>query len=431
MEEHRYCRRWLVHVTIIAVLGTCLFQASHAAEPDTHELPVDTKNSSSSTGEHSGDDGGSGPGLAPPVGPTGGLIPEGDQADDEAARERRIWEDSVPPSDSAFDWIQLVSGEWLKGEFKTLYNYSIEFESDKLDILKLDWYDVRQLRTAQSQAVRIENLTADSEPFTAFGIVTMVDDKVTVGTGDNARTFDRDRIVSIVNAGQSERDFWTGNVTAGANIRSGNTDVTDMTLSVTIERRRAVSRLLAYYVGTYSRAEGVETSNNHRLDASFDALKSTQFYWRVLFGQYLRDTFRNIENQVSAGTGVGYFVIRTPITTWDVDAGVGVFYQQFVSVEADRPIDKASPVLLLKTRYEGEVTSWLDFVFDFALQIVDEDNGGYISHNIVSLETEITSSLELNLAWYWNHIEKPQPQADGTVPLQDDNRFVIGIAYDF
>jgi hypothetical protein len=36
-----------------------------------------------------------------------------------------------------FDWIQLTSGEWLKGELKVLYNDSLEFDSDELDLLKL------------------------------------------------------------------------------------------------------------------------------------------------------------------------------------------------------------------------------------------------------------------------------------------------------
>ena len=48
------------------------------------------------------------------------------------------WDRFVPPPDNRFDWIQLKSGEWLKGDLKAMYNYSLEFESDELDRLELD-----------------------------------------------------------------------------------------------------------------------------------------------------------------------------------------------------------------------------------------------------------------------------------------------------
>jgi len=456
MDKHRQRRRWLVRAIIIAALGPCMLPALDAADSDAQEVsagannpstsidnasdeesgsklvpPADAMDTPASSGSESDAGENSGLGLKVPEKATEELVPEGDLSGEELVREELAWEDSVPPADSEFDWVQLISGEWLKGEFKTLYEYKLAFKSDKLKDLELDWFDVRQLRTAGLKAVRIQPPAPGSQPFTAYGVVTMVDEVVTIGRGDDARTVARRNVVSIVNAGQTEIDYWSGYLTAGANVRTGNSDVTDLTLTARLERRRAISRFLANYVGTFSRAEGVETSNNHRLDASFDALRSTKYYWRVVFAQYLRDTFRNIENQLSVGTGVGYLAIRNPKTTWDLDAGVGVFYQKFVSVEVGRPEEKSSPVLYLGTRYEDEVTSWLDFVFDYALQVVDEDNGGLISHTIVSLETDLTNKLELELAWYWNYIHKPQPTADGTVPLRDDNRFVIGLSYDF
>ena len=45
------------------------------------------------------------------------------------------WDKFVPPPDDKFDWIQLTSGEWLKGELKFLYDFQVEFDSDKLDLL--------------------------------------------------------------------------------------------------------------------------------------------------------------------------------------------------------------------------------------------------------------------------------------------------------
>ena len=43
----------------------------------------------------------------------------------------------MPQPDDKFDWVQLTSGEWLKGELKFLYDYQVEFDSEKLALLTL------------------------------------------------------------------------------------------------------------------------------------------------------------------------------------------------------------------------------------------------------------------------------------------------------
>ena len=43
------------------------------------------------------------------------------------------------PSAEKYDWLQLTSNEWLKGEIKGMYKDSLEFDSDKLDLLEIDW----------------------------------------------------------------------------------------------------------------------------------------------------------------------------------------------------------------------------------------------------------------------------------------------------
>ena len=55
-----------------------------------------------------------------------------------------------------FDWIQLNSGEWLKGDLKVLYDHSLEFDSDELGLLYFDWEDVYQVICHQVQSVRME-----------------------------------------------------------------------------------------------------------------------------------------------------------------------------------------------------------------------------------------------------------------------------------
>ena len=354
-----------------------------------------------------------------------------DQEIEKTKEDVARWDDFIPPRDSKFDWIQLTSGEWLKGELKVLYNYSLEFDSDELDLLKFDWEDIKQIRSAGPKSLRIENTNKDEEPIVVIGVLNLVDGKAVITVGDTRQEIDRARIISIAEGSTKESDLWTGKVSLGVNARRGNSNLTDASLIANAKRRTPTSRFIADYVGNFSKAEGVETSNNHRLGAHFDIYKTTRFFWRPIFAEYFRDTFKNIKNQVAAGTAFGYHIIRDPSTEWEVSAGIGVLYKEFVSVEVGEDSYITSPILAMGTRYDTDFTSWLEYLFDFSFQIVDEKSGTYMHHLITTLETDLTKDLDLDVSFVWDRVQDPQPAADGITPKQDDFQLIIGIGYEF
>ena len=349
----------------------------------------------------------------------------------EDAKAKAAWDKFVPPPDDKFDWIQLTSGEWLKGELRVMYNFSLEFDSDEMDLQTFDWEDVKQIRSAGAQSIRVEPEDGIGEPSTAIGQLNLVGNKATVSSGDQAIEFERNQIVSIAKGSTKEVDLWTGEISLGVNIRSGNSDLVDSSFIANAKRRTADNRFVIDYIGNYSKAESIETSNNHRLNAYYDIFKTSNYFWRPVFGEYYRDQFKNINHQVTAGTAFGYHIIRTPKTEWEVTGGVGVLFKQFVSVEAGQDSENTSPSLGLGTRYETDFTSWLEYLFDFSFQIVDQESGSYIHHFITTLESDLIGDLDLDISFVWDRIQDPQPAEDGTVPQQDDFQLILGIGYEF
>lgn len=341
------------------------------------------------------------------------------------------WDKFVPPKDEKFDWIQLTSGEWLKGELRVMYNFSLEFDSDELDLQKFDWEDVKQIRSAGYQSLLIERDDRKGEPIIVIGVLYLVDGKVTLTAGDQAYEFEREKIVSIAKGSTKEADLWSGEISLGINIRRGNSELVDSSISANAKRRTSKSRIVFDYVGNFSKAEGVETSNNHRFNTYYDLFQTTKFFWRPVFAEYYRDLFKNINHQVTAGTAFGYQIIRNSRTEWEVSGGVGVLYKQFVSVEAGENSENTSPSVGLGTRYDTDLTSWLEYLFDFSFQIVDKESGTYIHHLITTLETDLIGDLDLDISFVWDCIEDPQPAEDGTVPEQDDLQLIVGISYEF
>ena len=96
-----------------------------------------------------------------------------------------------PPADQ-FDWIQLTSDEWLKGKLIALYDDQVEFDSDKLGVLFLDWEDIRRFRGYQDHRIT----TRDNGYLS--GHLEVYDDRISLGEGDNAHKLARSELIAIV-----------------------------------------------------------------------------------------------------------------------------------------------------------------------------------------------------------------------------------------
>ena len=340
------------------------------------------------------------------------------------------WDNFVPPPDDKFDWIQLTNSEWLKGEFKVLYDYEVEFDSDELDLQTFDLEDVKQIRTHKPKSVRIEDPELNDEPIIVEGILTLIGDKIIMTVGDETREFKRNQLVSIAQTDKKEIELWSFNISLGANIRGGNTETTDLNLQANAKRRTASSRVIMDYFGNYSKAEGIETSNNHRLKGYRDYFISKKIFWRQILGEYYRDRFKNIDNQLSLATSLGYHIIKTSKTKWDISAGLGGRYTKFVSVEPGKDGDNTSPALGAGTMYDTELNKWMDFLVDYSFQIVNEESGRYTHHFITTLSTDLIGDMDLDVSFVWDRIQKPQTNSDGSVPKKDDYQVIIGFSYD-
>jgi putative salt-induced outer membrane protein YdiY len=340
------------------------------------------------------------------------------------------WDKFVPPPDEKFDWIQLTNGEWLKGELKALYNYTVEFDSDELDLQEFDLEDVKRIRTHKPYNMRIEDNELSPGPIIVRGIVNMVDDKVMVTVGDETREYARDQVVSIAQTDEKKRNLWSGKFSVGANFRGGNTDTTDLNVRANAKRRTASSLLVVDYIGNYSETESIETSNNHRLDSYRDVILTKNFFWRQLRAEYFRDKFKNIENQFSLLTGLGYHIIYSSETKWDVSVSLGARYTKFVSVPTEVSIDNTTPAFGAGTMYDMELTSWMDFLLEYSFQVVDSESGRYTHHFITTLSNDLIGDIDLDFSFVWDRTEKPQPDSEGNVPDRDDFQMIVAVSYD-
>jgi len=329
-----------------------------------------------------------------------------------------------PPMPDKYDWVQLTSGEWLKGEIKVMYQDSLEFDSDKLKLLKLDMADVKTIRSGQVVSVRINGGQV------ATGKMLLEDGQVKV-LGQTPQSFPREAILSVAAGVPKEQNYWSASVSVGGNLSSGNNKRTDVSVIATAERRTVESRVGLAYLGNYSVANGVQSANNHRASAVWDWFVSDKLFLRPVFGEYYSDPFQNIADQITVGTALGYELIRTPKTTWSVFAGPAYQYTRYDDVPAGDPTSRSTPALSAGTNFETEITSKVDFSYNYRFQLTSQAAGRYNHHMIGAFSFDLTDSLDLNLSLVWDRIADPATTADGSIPRPNDYQLIFGIGYQF
>ena len=334
------------------------------------------------------------------------------------------WESARPAATKA-DWVQLTSGEWLKGEVKGFYNSTLNFDSDKLDLQNIDWEDVKYLKTHIPGTAHIEGYGK------VYGYFEITPEELIVSNNGRTQIYDRSLLVSFITGGEEEIDYWSAKLTFGLNLRSGNTDQVDYTAKAKIKRETSFSRYIMDYIGNISSTSGEETSNNHRVTGSYDIFITRRFFVRPLFGEYFRDPFQNIDSKITVGTGVGYTLIDTSKTEWGVVGGPGYQETRFASVQPGEEKKESTPAMVLGTDFDTEITSWIDYLFNYNITWVKQTAGGYTHHLVSTLEIELTNSFDLDVSFIWDHINNPTEEDDGTTPEKNDYRMMVGITYDF
>jgi hypothetical protein len=336
-----------------------------------------------------------------------------------------IWQ-PPEPSSTERDWIKLTSGEWLNGELVSLYDKNLQFDSEDLDMLSLDWDDVAEVRSARILTYRFEDLG------TCTGTGTMRDDKVIIQVGDELREFPRKQLILILEGHPREINFWSAKMSAGLVARSGNTDQADLNAFLQIRRDALKTRLNLKYTGNIGTVQGEQNIDNHDASATFDALIAAGFYVTPASWNYFKDRFQNIDYRLTVAAGVGYSIFRGGDVEWSIGAGGGYVKTSFVSVQegAARTEDGGSFIPL--TDFEIDITDDIELAFDYNAKIGVPDPKESFHHASLRFEVGVLGDvLDFDLGVTWDRVEHPRADADGNVPKRDDLRTSFGIGVEF
>ncbi len=335
------------------------------------------------------------------------------------------WLPPAPTDENGFDWIQLKSGEWLKGRINSMQDEKLEFNSEELDHLTFEWKKILTVRSPRMNSIRIENL----KPMDGSVLVTTNEVQIVSATETN--TYPRRGLLAITPTGRRERNKWTGKAMAGVSFRSGNTKETEVNSHLSLERRTPDTHLNFDYLGNYSKVNGVDTEDNHRFIGQFDYFLSRRLYMRLPDSEYFRDPIQNVAHRATVGAGVGYDIVKTPRTEWNATVSPSWQFNWFDSVAPGESTSANSMAMVLATHFDIELTQRLDFIFEYRAQLARKETGDDMHHAVTTFEFEIHKRLKLDVSFTWDRITSPKTESTGMTPVPDDFRLITSFGMEF
>lgn len=326
--------------------------------------------------------------------------------------------------DDGADWIQIVSGEWLRGEILRIRDGSLDFDSDELDEQTFDAEDVLRIVTPNHQVVLTEDgrifegeLTADK---TSFWV-----------EGEKTIKLDRAEVLSVLAVEGGGVSTWSGEVSAGVAIRTGNTEQTDYSAVLAATRETARTRWASRYSGAISEVNATQTANNHRIGSTFDLFVTKRTFVTVPGINVYRDPFQNIGLRVTPYAAVGYEVVDTADHNLSLSAGPALQYQRFDSELTTGESTESTLAAVFSSLYEWDITSDVEMSAKYDITVPMPEFDEY-NHNLVTtLSIDLTGDLDLDLSITWDRLNAPQANSNGSVPQKDDFRMTIGLGWTF
>ncbi len=327
-------------------------------------------------------------------------------------------------TDDGADWIQIVSGEWLRGEILRVRDDSLDFDSDELDDQTFDFDDVLRIISPNHQVL----LTEDGRIFE--GRLSADRSSIWIA-GEKTVKIPRSEVLSVLAVEGGGISTWSGEVSAGIAIRTGNTEQTDYSAVLAATRETARSRWANRYSGAISQVNGTETANNHRIGSTFDVFITKRTFVTVPGLDIYRDPFQNVGLRVTPYAAIGYEVVDTAAHTLSLSAGPAFQYQRFDSELASGGATANSLAGVFSTLYDWDITCDVEFNAKYNITVPLPDAQDYNHNAVGTLSIDLSSDLDLDLSVTWDRINSPEASASGVVPKKDDFRMTIGVGWTF
>ena len=321
------------------------------------------------------------------------------------------------------DWVQLASGEWLRGNIERMRDGSMEFNSDEIKLITYDWKKVRELHSPRANTYNFTDATD------LVGPAMINEEFVAVQTVDGMVTRPRVELQAIIEHMRRERNYWSTVLRLGLTANAGNTENLTFNAFWQLVREDTLTRAAITYDGTFGTASRAEVANRHLAGGDVDIFVHPIIYVKALTGQLLYDKFQNIRLRATPATGVGFHLITTYVVNWDLEfAPLGYQYLSLIDPATAVENPQNDAYMMFRMFADIDFTDDIQLLLDWRTNLVYTTIGNTNHVGSLDFTVRVTTLLHLNTSFLYLRTEQPFPRSDGTIPKQNDYQIVFGIS---
>lgn len=216
-----------------------------------------------------------------------------------------------------------------------------------------------------------------------------------------------------------EKGPWTASVGLGLTKTSGNSDITN--LSLTFESVREVPKK-KWSTGAnlaYATTEGDETANKGALKTQYDYTPGERLFYFGKVGLEF-DKFANLDLRTSPGAGIGYALVKSEKTSLTASAGPNLVTDFFTDGSKDT---RGTLSFSEGLTYGVSPTATLGQTFN--IQNNFEDFGDYLIDAEISLTAKVSGGLSLKASL----IDKYDSMPFSEELKKNDVTFITSLTY--
>jgi putative salt-induced outer membrane protein YdiY len=320
---------------------------------------------------------------------------------------------SLTPPASA-DELVLADGTRLTGTVKELAGDLVTLATDFARTIKVKKDLVRRIATDHPVAVQLAN-----GELLKGTLTTGADGRLVVDEGEG-RVASGIELTSVAALNPPPVGIWHGSVSLSANLQSGNTDRSGLSVGAEAQRRTARDRFIMRFLYNIAQENGTMTTRN-----AFGALQYDYFFTKKFFGylgvELLNDTFKDLNLRTVVGPGAGYQVWEAPNRALSLEAGIAYFSEDLKSQE-----DKSWMTLRLAADFRQRLTDHLEFTDRLVLYPSLQSFSDFTLRNEAALLTSIGAGWAMKLADILDYVNRPPAGTKST-----DSIFTAGLQYAF
>lgn len=324
-----------------------------------------------------------------------------------------------------YDWIEVSSGEWLKGRIRWMVGEKLTFRSVSTGVQILPIHAVQRMETH-----RLMRFLLDDQKV-IVGRMTFADGDFSVVQGQSTRRVPADAVAVMTPVPVNELQNWEAKVSLGIQYQQGNNPEFTVNAAANITRQSVDTRLHLGYIGNYSRNFDQLTVSDQLAWTSFDYFINHVFFIRTVRAYYYYAPFRNLALDLTVGPGLGVQFFRRPNLSWDGVVGPAYEYIAFESVPVGQSDTVSSPAAVITSAFMAMPLPHVKTSVQFELEIMNK-RAGLVNLDLVGkVGYGITKELGVEVSVLWDRIEVPTSERDGDVPRKDDLTVTTSVTVDW